>query len=32
MKFFEDLGELVKDIIEAFKKGYDKGGKNAKKS
>lgn len=30
MKFFEDLGELVREVIDSFKKGFDKP-KNKKK-
>lgn len=30
MKLIEDLGELIRDVIDAFKKGFDKP-KNKKK-
>lgn len=28
MKIIEDIGELVRNVIEAFKKGFNKDGKN----
>lgn len=27
MKLIEDLGELIRDVIDAFKKGFNKEGK-----